>query len=131
MVEPYPLHHRLLLFPVGLSSLPLLFHLFFDDFFEALVGLLFLLITLFDVVAQLLELVEVLHEVQFLDGKRGTSRAASRCSALMVFFWAYSHLVLARSDTRHTNSKSKAAHLWKARVVLPQNQGCSSSKFFA
>ena len=79
MVEPYPLHHRLLLFPVGLPALPLLLHLFLDDFFEALVSLLFLLITLFDMVAQLLELVEVLHEVQFLDGKRGTSRAASRC----------------------------------------------------
>ena len=67
MIEPEPLDHRLLLLPVGLPALPLLLHLLLDDFFEALVGLLLLLIKLFYVVAELLELVQVLHEVQFLD----------------------------------------------------------------
>lgn len=76
MIELDPFNDGPLLLSMGLPAFSLLLHLFFDDFFQPLVGFLFLLVELFNVVAELLELVEVLHEVQFLDGSRGTSSAA-------------------------------------------------------
>jgi|LakMenEpi03Aug12_release.lakeMendotaPanAssembly.Ray.scaffolds.fasta_scaffold3417405_1 hypothetical protein len=63
MIKFDPLDNCLLLFPVRLPTFSLLLHLLLDDFFEALIGFLFLLIKLFNMAAKLLELAEVRHEV--------------------------------------------------------------------
>lgn len=76
----------------------------FDVLLQTQTGLSLELVHLLDVGAEFLEAGRVLAEAEVLYGEVGTTRAASRCSALMVFLLACSHISLALSETRTTNS---------------------------
>jgi hypothetical protein len=99
-------HHYFLLLNVLLHP-PLAFlpHLALDVLLQPQTGLTLELVHLFDVGAEFLEAGGVLTEAQVLGEGGGTTRAASRCSALIVFLLACSHISLARSEMRTTNSR--------------------------
>ena len=105
LFEPFP-HSNLLLFLFFLASFFALFlEVLGDHFLNTLTSLSFELILLLDRVFQALQIIEMISKAELLNKERITVRAASRWSALMVFLEASSHLTLALSATRATNSK--------------------------
>lgn len=95
------------------SALTFLLHFAFDDFLQSLVGLSLLLVHFLDVGAEFLEVVDVLIEAIVLNGEWVTTRAASRCSALMVFLLCFSHISLERAASLVTKAAWRIRYFWR------------------
>lgn len=105
VLKRFPHNHYFFFWLFWVASLSLLFKLFFDSFLKSLTCFSFELIQLLNIGAKLFQFGSMLLQPKFLYGMRSTTRAVSRCSALIVFLLASSQTLLARSDTLLTNSK--------------------------
>lgn len=104
LLELFADYYFLLLNLLLIPPLAFFAQLAFDVLLQTQTGLSLELVHLLDVGAKFFQASCVLTEAEVLHGGVGTTRAASRCSALMVFLLACSHISLARSETRTTNS---------------------------